>query len=283
MNATLPLPAATRNAAPFFKTHAANGYRAPAVKKAFQLLKAVAASRNGIGLSELSQTLGFSKSTTHGLIHALIHAGAVTHRAQGKKLCIGPAIPELVFMNWNVFHLQETAQPILDHLRDQIGETVILGGLTRYAGMIMAHAEGLGPMKISAPPGTEIPLLAGAVGKVFLSHFTADEALEIIGSHGLKPYTRRSIVDVSDFLAEIEQVRQRHYALDNEEYLPGIRAAAVSLGNHRGMILALWVVGFAPAMGNGQMQEIVRKLRLAAGDMKGQLQQAAAAAPSGGQ
>jgi len=271
MNPSATLAATAGGAASLAKTGPACGYQAPAVQKAFQVLHAVARSKNGIGLSQLAQDLGFSKSTTHGLIRALKNAGAVSHHARGKKLCIGPAILELVFMNWNYFQLQETAQPILDNLRDRVGETVILGGLTRYAGLIMAHAETGKPMKISAPPGTEIPLLAGAVGKVFLSHFTDTEAAAIIAGHGLERYTRRSIVDVTEYLAEIAQVRRRHYALDNEEYLPGVRAAAVDLGDHRGLVLALWVVGFASGMDSGKMAQIVPEMLLAAGELKQRL------------
>ena len=61
------------------------GYQAPAVKKAFQLLKVVAASRKELGLSELAQRLGFSKSTTHGLIRALLQAGALDQSPKQKK------------------------------------------------------------------------------------------------------------------------------------------------------------------------------------------------------
>jgi len=48
------------------------GYKAPAVHKAFELLRAVAQSPKSLGIVELAQRLGYSKSTTHGLVHALL-------------------------------------------------------------------------------------------------------------------------------------------------------------------------------------------------------------------
>ena len=54
-----------------------SGYQAPAVQKAFQILKVVSESKKGLGLSELAHMLGFSKSSTHGLIQALVMTGSL--------------------------------------------------------------------------------------------------------------------------------------------------------------------------------------------------------------
>jgi len=48
------------------------GYQAPAVPKAFHLLRKVAESNRHLGLAELALRMGYSKSTTHGLLHALL-------------------------------------------------------------------------------------------------------------------------------------------------------------------------------------------------------------------
>jgi DNA-binding IclR family transcriptional regulator len=48
-----------------------------ASQKAFELLKCVAASQSEITLSDLARQLGFSKDTTHGMIQALLQAGAL--------------------------------------------------------------------------------------------------------------------------------------------------------------------------------------------------------------
>jgi DNA-binding IclR family transcriptional regulator len=53
-------------------------------------------------------------------------------------------------------------------------------------------------------------------------------------------------------------VRNRGYALDDEEYIPGVRAVAVSIGNRQGLPLALWVVSFAGSMGKNEIKKITR-------------------------
>ena len=237
-----------------------SGYKAPAVGKAFELLRTVAGSRQGLGLSELAAKLGYSKSTTHGLVHALIHEGALVQVNGGKKLLLGSTVVELAFQSWNYLIINREAQPILDELRENIDESIFLGVLNRSnaRAIIMATSEATKPLKISSPPGTSISLFAGAVGKVFLSGMEDDNALDLIREKGLPRFTKNSIVSEDKLMAELARVRSRGYALDDEEYIPGVRAVAASIGNLHGLPLAIWVVGFAGSMGANKIEKITR-------------------------
>lgn len=245
-----------------------SSYQAPAVQKAFELLKLVAEARSEITLSGLARQLGFSKGTTHGMIKALLQAGALEQGPKRKGFFLGPTVVEMAFRSWNYFQVVEYAQPILNELRDRIGETVFLGVLSRSRGLIMATAEATKPLKISSPPGTSIPLLAGAVGKVFLALQPDAQAAKILREHGLAQFTQRSIVKKDDYLAELENVRRQGYAVDEEEYLAGVKAVAVALGNQRGLPLAIWVVGFADAMGASVIPAIAEETRRAAAELR---------------
>ena len=222
------------------------------------MLRLVADAEHGLSLSRIATQLNFSKGTTHGLIQALIREGALAQNPQDKTLYVGPALVDLAFKSWNYVRVSEKAQPCLDELRDEIGETVFLGVLSRTRSIIMATAEAAKPIKISSPPGTTIPLMAGAVGKVFWSQLDDIEIMKYIREKGLPVFTPQSITDENTYLDELARVRQNGYALDNEEYLPGVKAVAVSLGNHRGLPLAIWVVGFAGDLEAGHMPGIVK-------------------------
>ncbi len=236
------------------------GYKAPAVGKAFELLRVVARSRQGLSLSELAVKLGYSKSTTHGLVHALMHEGALVQANGGKKLLLGSTVVELAFQSWNYLIINRAAQPILEELRKEIGESVFLGVFNRNnaRAIIMATSEASKPLKISSPPGTSISLFAGAVGKVFLAGMEDARALELIREKGLPRFTENSIVGEDDLMGELERVRERGWALDDEEYIPGVRAVAASIGNLHGLPMAIWVVGFAGNMGDDQINRITQ-------------------------
>jgi DNA-binding IclR family transcriptional regulator len=212
-----------------------------------------------MGISELARQLGFSKSTTHGLVQALLEVGALEQSPGRKKLFLGPAMVELAFRNWNYFRVAEHGQSFLDELRDRINQTVFLGAISHTRGLIIATAEARNPLKISSPPGTTIPWLAGAVGKVFLAQQDEEEVMRLINKKGLPRFTAQSIVSANKYLAELSIVRKQGYAIDNEEYLPGVRAVSVGLGNHRGLPLAIWVVGFSDSMNENLMPQIIQK------------------------
>ena len=248
-----------------------NGYRAPAVHKAFQLLRLVAETPDAMGITRLSAALGFSKSTTHGLVHALIGEGALNWTRGGKRVCIGPGIVALGFSAWNYLKIAEEVQPVINRLRDKIGETVFLGAWSRSRVLIMATSEAADSLKISAPPGTSLPLLAGAVGKAFLASLPGDEASQLIKTLGLQAHTPLSIVSETDYAVELERVRLKGYASDNEEYLPGVKAVAVPIENRQGLPMAVWVVGLAGALTSEKIDAMVPAIQRTALELRATL------------
>lgn len=244
------------------------GYQAPAVERAFNVLKTLADSDRPLRLSEISDRLGCSKSTTHGLIHALVRENAISQEANGKGYLIGPAVIELAFSGWNYFRINQLAKPIIDAIRDQVQETVFLGAWLGNRVLITLTAESSETLKISANPGTTIPLFAGAVGKVFMALKNDDRVKNLIQEYGLPHDTPRSITDPATYLSEIDQVRKRGYALDNEEYLTGVRAIAVALNNQKGPSMAVWVVGMTGSMDNDKIIQIVNTTQQAANSLR---------------
>jgi len=240
------------------------GYQAPAVGKAFALLNCVAAAPAELGLSRLARELGFSKSTTSGLIQALLNSGALDRSNGGRTFVLGPAIRALAAGNLDTRQTRKLAQSHLDSLRDRIGETVFLGGLDRRRATIIATAEAAKPVKITARPGTVLPLLAGAVGKIYLARHDDARARDLLRQHGLKRHTPSTITDETLYLAELARVRARRYALDRQEYLSGVEAVAIDLGRCRGLSLALWVVGFSGFLSDGAVSGVVADMFAAA-------------------
>ena len=233
------------------------GYQAPAVHKAFQLLRTLAESNRHLGLTELAQELGYSKSTTHGLVHALVKENVLKKEKECRGFLFGPAMADLALSGWNYFKINQQARPIIDSLRDATGETVFLGAELGNRVLIMLTSESGKALKISASPGTTIPLMAGAVGKVFMAHKDLEAVRRQIDEHGLPLYTNRSIKDVTAYLSEIKRVREQGYALDDEEYITGVRAVAVALENQRGPSMAVWVVGMPGNMASANIGSIV--------------------------
>jgi DNA-binding IclR family transcriptional regulator len=240
------------------------GYKAPAVHKAFEVLRAVAEAQHGLRIVELAEKLGYSNSSTHGLVHALLREGALIQGNDPHELFLGPLIADLAFTDWNYVKVGELAQPIINEIRDRSEATVFLGVRVRKRVMITATAEANVSLKISAPVGTTIPIFAGAAGKVLLAQETPEGLSQLIGERGLPRYTPKSTVNFEDYLVELERVRSQEYAIDDEEYLSGIRAVAAAVHNRRGLPMAIWVVAIANNMGFARLQQVADETVLAA-------------------
>ncbi|NNF98302.1 MAG: IclR family transcriptional regulator [Desulfobacteraceae bacterium] len=251
-----------------------DSYKAPAVVKAFDLLKAVADSKTPLGISALAKRLDFSKSTTHGLVRALVDVGALDQETPpGKKVFLGPTTVELAFKNKNYLWISELAQPVLDRLCSRINESVFLGVIGQTGAIIMATSEPAKPLKISAPPGSVLPLMAGAIGKLYLSRQSDEQAIKVIRKRGLRKYTSNSICDETAYLAQLRSVRHQRYAVDTQEYMEGVTAVAVSLDNNRGQALAIWVVGFTNTMPESRFPEIVKHVLATREELENVLEQ----------
>jgi DNA-binding IclR family transcriptional regulator len=262
------LSSKTGDPATLKKDAAAVGYKAPAVQKAFRLLDAVARSGEGMGISEISEELGFSKGTTHGLIQALLEVGALEQSPFRKKVFLGASLVELSKKAMNYNGVAADAQPILDALGKEINEAVFLGVLNQTKATIIALSRNNWPLGISSSPGATIPLMAGAVGKAFLASLKNREALNLIRLNGLEAFTPNSILDEKTYLKALDWVRRNGYALDDEEYLVGIKAVAVNVGNRRGLPLLVWVVALAATMSAERISAIVRETMAAAGQLR---------------
>jgi DNA-binding IclR family transcriptional regulator len=227
-------------------------YQAPIVKKAFDILTAVSRSRNGLRISDIASLLGISKSTVHGIAAALEEQGAVIRDPSSKRYTIGLTLMELGKAAYERVDIIQTARPIMEQLMEQCNESVFLGIRNHDHVTVIDIVESTKDFKISSPIGTALPLLAGAVGKAFLSRMpAADAAAYLTANPGA-------------YLEELETVRSNGYALDDEEYLVGVRAVAVCLSPFSGRLPALWVVGFKAGMSDDHMPRIIEQTLAAA-------------------
>ncbi len=237
------------------------GYSAPSVKKAFEIIQTIVDSTAGLGVSELSKQLKMSKSTVHGITSALEDLGVLVRGALRKKYTIGYALLELSRKSYNRIALRDIARTPMERLMEKVGETVFLGVMNGDHITILDVVESHHEMKITSPPGTRLPLLAGATGKVFLGQIEGRKAIEILQQIGSKRFTSKSVTDPKKFLKEAEEAKANGYAIDDEEYLLGVRAVASAIQAPSFAPSAIWVVGFTSSLDDLKMKNIIPEIQ----------------------
>lgn len=236
-------------------------YTAPSVKKAFKILQTITNSSTGLGVSELSKKLNIGKSTVHGITSALEELGVLVRDPIDKKYKAGYTLLELGRRAYTRIEMRDVARVPMETLMERVGESIFLGIMNGDHITILDVVESHNELKITSPPGTRLPLLAGATGRVFLAQLEDRKAKEIVQKMGLVRYTSKSVVDLKKFLAEVEEVRKRGYAIDNEEYMLGVRAIAAPIQTASSPPAAIWVVGFTSSLNEKKMERVILEIR----------------------
>ena len=248
-------------------------YDAPSVKKAFGILSAISSSQKGLGVSELAKKLKLAKSTVHGMTSALEELGAVMRDPLTKKYKLGFTLLEIGRSAYSQVDLKTSARPVMEDLMEKTQTSVFLGILNWDHVTVLDIVESRQDLKITAPIGTTIPMLAGAVGKVFLAFMDAEQARKIIISKGLPRFTDNSIVDSDRYTRELIQVKQQGFAVDDEEYILGVRAVASPLMGLGQLKSAIWIVGFKANLDDKKMKSLTGETLKAAKSISQRIQE----------
>jgi len=236
-------------------------YSAPSVKKAFKILQTIADSPVALGVSELANRLKIGKSTVLGITSALEETGMLVRDTLHKKYGVGYSLLELSRKAHVKMELRDVARKPMESLAEKVGETVFVGILNGDHVTVLDVVESQNELKITSPPGTQLPLLAGATGRIFLAQLEEMEAKEIVQKMGLVRYTPKSVVDPKRFFKDVEETKKKGYTIDDEEYLPGVRAVAAPIQTASFPPAAIWAVGFTSSLNDQKMEKIIPEIQ----------------------
>src|SRR5579884_502203 len=230
----------------------------PAVDRAVRLLNALRRERRWRGISELARDLGLNKATVRDILLTLHHHGLVERDAATTRFRLGYGLYAYAGALGEGSDLTAVARPFLRRLVERTGETALLGLLDGERILIVDKEEPPSDLKISAPVGRRLPLYAGSFGKVLLADLEPGRLARLLAERPPPAFTARSVADPAAYGALLRQVRRQGYAVDDEEYLDGVRAVSAPVRSADGRALAaLTVVGFSTRIGDDKLAAIV--------------------------
>lgn len=192
--------------------------------------------RGASGLTELADSLDMPKSTVYVHLSTLVDRGFVIkdddrYRLSLRFLELGASV--------RAGTLYEQAKGEVDAVAEDLGQLVNLMTEEDGLGVYVYSVRGPDAVDLDTTPGRHFPLNTTALGKAMLAQMTDERIDEIVDQHGLPARTDRTVTDREELLAQLETIRDRGYALDNEENLRGIACVAVPILVERGVIGAL--------------------------------------------
>lgn len=233
------------------------GAKVPAVLKAFKLLEIVSQSEKPLGVSELARRLDLGKSTVHGLVTTLESLGVLQATDGSRRYVLGPRLSALSLRSGMSPDLRASARPALERLASTTEQTSFLGVPADSHVTILDIVHGRPTLSISAPVGSSVPLLAGAVGKALLASWDPERRRQFLHDTSLPAFTPASLTTPEAYESAVAETAARGAAIDVDEYIEGVRAAAAPIvGSGSKLVAILWVAGFSRHIDAAQLELI---------------------------
>ncbi|HEY3129025.1 MAG TPA: IclR family transcriptional regulator [Acidobacteriota bacterium] len=219
-------------------------YRVQVLDRALGILDVLAREGSGIALVEISTQLGLHKSTVHRLLRVLERHRVVIKDSQNGRYRLGFRLFELGSQAIEQLDIRERAQPYLKNLVLQTGETAHICILDHGEMLSVANVESVRTIRTPSTVGRRTPAHCTAVGKALLAFLTDGELEDFIKKNPLKGYTGKTITSATALKAQIESVRERGYAIDDEEIEEGLRCIGAPIWDYsRSVIASMSIAG----------------------------------------
>jgi DNA-binding IclR family transcriptional regulator len=200
--------------------------RVKSVRTAMDILELLE-EHEGAGVTEIAGHLDLTKGTVHTQLATLRERGFVAQ--QGDEYHLGLRFLELGENAKRRLSVPEVAKRELDKLVDETDTRTQL--VVEENGMAICVYLARGPNAILPPTdvGYREYLHCIASGKALMAHLPEERIESVLEKHGLPARTESTITGREELFAELAEIRERGYALNDEEKLRGLRAVGAPI------------------------------------------------------
>ena len=238
-----------------------------AVERALDVLMCFTSQTPELTMTQISELVGLNKSTVHRLLATLEGKRFVERNPETGVYKLGIRLVQMAFLTMEHNDLRRLAAPFLHSLCDQYHENVNLSVLDDTDVVYVDVIESSQRVKLAASSGQRLPAFCTASGKAILA-FVPEENIKIILERGMARYTQNTILSQKAFFENIQEARERGFALSEQEFEEGINAIAAPIFNSKSKpIASVSIAGPAYRLTRERMLEIGPDLVAAANNI----------------
>src|SRR3954454_1398779 len=200
------------------------------------VVRALARPGAGSTLAEVARKAGFSRAATRRFLLTLQELGYV--RGDGRIFALTPRVLELGYAYLSALTLPELAQPHLEGLVQRVHESSSVSVLDGRDVVYVARVPTRRIMAVAISVGTRFPAHATSMGRVLLAGLPPAELQAVLGAGPFAQLPPRTVTRPADLRAEVEGVRERGWALVDQELEEGLRSIAVPIHDAAGSVVA---------------------------------------------
>lgn len=202
------------------------------------VLRCFAGHERPMTIAQASRMTGISRPAIRRCLLTLVRLGYAVQ--DGSAYALQPQVMALGYAYLSSTPLAAKAQPLLDGLRDTLGESCSLGVMDGDQVVYIARAEISRIMSIALRVGSRLPLYATSMGRILLAGKPREERSAYFARADLVACTDRTQTDPSCLQALCDSIATEGFAIVDQELEPGLRSIAVPVfGVSRTVVAAL--------------------------------------------
>jgi DNA-binding IclR family transcriptional regulator len=219
------------------KQKADDAYMLATVSKALEILDLFADGRDELSLTQIAEATQLPKSSIFRYLATLEKFHYVERDEKSERYRLGLKLLQLGALVASRLDLRNLAFPIMWQLRKTFGETINLAVPHVDKVVYIDVLESQDVIRMASPMGAEEYMYATALGKAILAQLPTASVEDRL-TLPLKPLTEYTITDMCKLLAELEQIREKGYAIDDREGNLQVRCIAAAIRDYRGQVVA---------------------------------------------
>lgn len=210
------------------------------LERGLAILGCFTPARPVLGIADIADELGMSRSTTHRYVITLLALGYLEQGAS-RKYRLGLRVTDLGMSALNSTGIREHARPFLEDLRERTSYTTSLGVLDGEEVLYVDRARSFRRGRAGGPEvqaGSRLPLHCTAMGKLLLAYTPEPEQRELISALKLTRSGPGTITSKKALREELGGIAQDGLAMSDEELARGMRSIAAPVRNTAGEVIA---------------------------------------------
>lgn len=224
------------------------------VGRTLAVLDLVAGFARPVRFAEILPQSDLPKATLYRFLQALTNQEMLAFDADRQTYAPGLRLVRLAHSAWAQSSLAPIAAPFLDALSQETGETIHLAQLDHGMVLYVDKRNAARPVEMFSQSGKVGPSYCTGVGKAMLAYLPEDKLADAIARTSFQRYTPTTLADEAALRAELDAIRIRKFAWDNEEHEPGIVCIAAPILSNSGRVLGALSITTANAQDRAKLE-----------------------------
>jgi IclR family KDG regulon transcriptional repressor len=208
------------------------------VQRALDILNLFNNQHVELGNSEIAKLLDLHTGTAAGLIYTLKLNNYLDQNPINRKYRLGLKLAERAAVLFDQLDLRKVSAPFLEDLRDWCGESINLAIRDGNKVVYIERMFGGHSLGIRSELGRRGSLHSTSLGKAIFSFLPTTEQEILLSTYKFYSVTKLTITDRATFINELSIIKQRGYALDEQENELGGRCIGAPLFDRFGYPIA---------------------------------------------